>query len=255
MEINTLILSEQLLRLSQLTSETFKSRAYHRAATSILTISDDDLNSRDEFSDIKGVGNSINEKIKAFKQTGFVPGITAADMLVKSNMIKERVGFNTTRIPIQKCYAIINSKLLAVKDKMILVGSLRRGVPYIADIDALVDEKDFKDMVEYLSEEFKMLVTGATKASFIVDEENMIQLDINIVNKTNMAFALLHHTGSANHNIKLRAIAKKRGLILNQYGLFTDDEKPEDRKRMHFNTEEEIFQELGVPYVEPKNRK
>jgi DNA polymerase (family 10) len=61
--------------------------------------------------------------------------------------------------------------------------------------------------------------------------------------------AILHHfTGNKDHNILLRLLAKKKGLMLNEFGLF------KGKKRIASRTEEEIYAGLGLPFIEPELR-
>ena len=60
--------------------------------------------------------------------------------------------------------------------------------------------------------------------------------------------ALCYFTGSKSHNIELRKIAIRRGLKLNEYGLF------KGARRVAGKTEEEIYKALGLSYIEPELR-
>jgi DNA polymerase (family 10) len=64
--------------------------------------------------------------------------------------------------------------------------------------------------------------------------------------------ALCYLTGSKEENIRLRAIAKRKGLLLNQYGVWRVT--PKRRRRLDDNTEQGVYAALGVPYVEPEAR-
>jgi DNA polymerase (family 10) len=64
-----------------------------------------------------------------------------------------------------------------------------------------------------------------------------------------MPYAMLHFTGSKVHNIKMRAIAKEKGWLLNQHGLFD-----KDSNLIKCSTEKEIFDKLEIDYIEPEFR-
>ncbi|MDX1386037.1 MAG: PHP domain-containing protein, partial [bacterium] len=75
-----------------------------------------------------------------------------------------------------------------------------------------------------------------------------IQVDLRVVNDREFPFALLYFTGSKEHNTVLRQIAKKKGLKLNEYGLF------KGKKNLPAKTETDIYQTLGLHYIPPELR-
>lgn len=68
-------------------------------------------------------------------------------------------------------------------------------------------------------------------------------------------YALFHYTGPTSYNIRTRALAKRKGWKLNQYGLF--DAKTGERVRLsaRIHTEEGLARFLGVTYRPPQNRR
>ncbi|PTD94288.1 hypothetical protein C9439_03060 [archaeon SCG-AAA382B04] len=58
------------------------------------------------------------------------------------------------------------------------------------------------------------------------------------------------HTGSKNHNIFLCSVAKKQGLKLIRHRLFNR----ETDEKVAGETEEEIYEELGLDYKPPEQR-
>jgi DNA polymerase (family 10) len=137
-------------------------------------------------------------------------------------------------------------------------GSLRRGQETIGDIDILAAATDphavaerFKSMPGVT----KVLVDGGTKVSLRL--ERGLQVDLRIVDEGAFGAALLYFSGSKQHNVILRERAIKRKLRLNEYGLFPDDgedEPPQKRgiEPVAARTEEEIYEELGLPWIPPQ---
>lgn len=80
-----------------------------------------------------------------------------------------------------------------------------------------------------------------------VTETQDIMMDFHLVDPADFESEVLFFTGSMEHNIKMRSIAKKKGYKLNQYGLWKDEECLTKK-------ELEIFEILEIPYVEPKDR-
>jgi DNA polymerase (family 10) len=85
--------------------------------------------------------------------------------------------------------------------------------------------------------------------------EGGIQADLRVVSDAEYPFALAYFTGSKEHNIVMRQRAIARGLRLNEYGLFRSKEETRDPAlRLPCYTEEDIFRELDLCYVEPELR-
>lgn len=135
-------------------------------------------------------------------------------------------------------------------------GSLRRWKETIGDIDFLVSSRAPADVIEYFVTQPGVLsvsAKGDTKASVIV--EGGIQADLRVVSDAEYPFALAYFTGSKEHNIVMRQRAIARGLRLNEYGLFRSKEETRDPAlRLPCHTEEDIFRELDLAYVEPEMR-
>ena len=135
-------------------------------------------------------------------------------------------------------------------------GSLRRWKETIGDIDFLVSSRQPAEVIEFFVTQPGVLsvsAKGDTKASVIVD--GGIQADLRVVSDAEYPFALAYFTGSKEHNIVMRQRAIARGLRLNEYGLFRSTEETRDPAlRLPCNTEEDIFRELDLSYVEPELR-
>ena len=75
-----------------------------------------------------------------------------------------------------------------------------------------------------------------------------VRLDVEFVTENEWGSSLLYFTGSKANNINMRLKAKRRGLTLNQHGLFSGS------KKLPVFTEKEIYEELGMRYLEPHER-
>ncbi len=135
-------------------------------------------------------------------------------------------------------------------------GSLRRRKEIIGDIDLLVSSKQPASVIDFFTKRpgvLNVIAKGETKASVLL--EGGIQSDLRVVSDAEFPFALMYFTGNKEHNIIMRQRAIQRGLRLNEYGLFRSKEETRDPKLLvKCNTEEEIFQELGLNYVPPECR-
>jgi DNA polymerase/3'-5' exonuclease PolX len=140
-----------------------------------------------------------------------------------------------------------------------IAGSYRRGESDSGDIDCLIHSKSFtlEDAVAVLKDAGVIAEVLATKESKFegvafspTGGGQYLRLDIEFVKHDDeWGSEMLYFTGNKGINIMMRGEAKKKGLILNQRGLFN-----RDGKRIPAYTEKEIFQALGVSYIDPKNR-
>jgi len=136
-------------------------------------------------------------------------------------------------------------------NKISFAGSLRRKKETIGDIDILVtSQKPEKIMKTFTSlhNVREILAEGPTKSSVITKED--IHVDVRVVEPISFGAALQYFTGSKAHNIRLRELAAKRGLKINEYGVF--DAKTD--RRIAGEREEEIYQILNLPFIPPELR-
>ena len=131
-----------------------------------------------------------------------------------------------------------------------IAGSFRRRKETIGDFDVLMETDDPADAIKYFTrqEEVKnVLVAGESKAS--VKLRNNFQVDARVISGESWGAALVYFTGSKSHNVELRTIAMRKGLRLNEYGLFRSD-----GSMMAGETEEEVYMALGLDNVVPELR-
>ncbi len=131
-------------------------------------------------------------------------------------------------------------------------GSLRRGKETIGDLDLLVTGPGAGDALERFVKHPKahsVLGKGPNKASIQYGLEGL-QVDLRALPHESYGAALQYFTGSKEHNIVLRSRAQKLGLTLNEYGLF----RVEGEQRVAGETEEEVYQQLGLAWIPPELR-
>ncbi len=130
-----------------------------------------------------------------------------------------------------------------------VAGSLRRSKEIVGDLDIVVGAHEPKQVIErFLAAEgiIKILSQGETKVSVLI--QSGMQVDLRVVAVDEFSTALAYFTGSKDHNTRLRARAQSMGLKLNEYGLFSGDE------RKVLKTEEEIYSALNLCFVPPELR-
>jgi len=142
------------------------------------------------------------------------------------------------------------NKLPEVK-RINTAGSIRRRKETIGDIDILTISSDSKKVMDTfinLPQVERVLVSGETKSSVITFDG--IHVDLRVVKPESYGSALAYFTGSKAHNIRIREIAMKEGLKINEYGVF--DEKA--NKKIAGESEEDIYQVLDLPFIVPELR-
>src|ERR671922_1264216 len=130
-------------------------------------------------------------------------------------------------------------------------GSLRRMRETIGDIDLLVaSDKPEPAMDAFTSMPYvaRVLARGSTKSSILTTKG--LQVDLRVVEPAVWGAALQYFTGSKAHNIRTRDMAVRKGLKLSEYGLF----RAKSGKLIVAETEEEVYQRLGLPWIPPPLR-
>jgi DNA polymerase (family 10) len=130
-----------------------------------------------------------------------------------------------------------------------VAGSVRRQRETIMDIDILVTCKDAEKVMEHFikyDEVVKVLSHGNTKSTVLL--RSNLQVDVRAVPEESFGAALQYFTGSKEHSIALRKIGMKKKYKLNEYGVFSG------KKQIAGKTEEEVYDKLGLPFIEPELR-
>jgi DNA polymerase (family 10) len=132
-----------------------------------------------------------------------------------------------------------------------IAGSLRRWKDTVKDIDILAMSDNPKEVMKafvQLPQVKDILMHGPTKSSVIITEG--LQVDLRVVEKESYGAALVYFTGSKEHNVRMREMAVKRGLTINEYGIF----RVQDNKKFGGEKEADIYKILGLQYVPPEMR-
>jgi DNA polymerase (family 10) len=133
--------------------------------------------------------------------------------------------------------------------KLEAAGSYRRGRETVADLDFLAVAEQpgaAMDRLATLPGVAEVIARGDTKMS--VRLESGMQVDLRVVAEESFGAALQYFTGSKQHNVTLRGLAKDRGLKINEYGVYRGDEWIAGR------TEEEVYATLDLPCFPPEIR-
>jgi DNA polymerase (family X) len=166
-------------------------------------------------------------------------------------------------------HMLANSDVVRIE----FAGSYRRGKETIGDIDILVTSQQPESVMQHFCS-FpaiqEIIAQGETKSSIRVQES--FQVDLRVVEADSWGAALQYFTGSKEHNVTLRGLAKKQGLKVNEYGVFPVDETDEKSRRETASNksikpksttsassisgaeEQSVYHALGLPYILPEFR-
>ncbi len=304
------IFEQMAAMLSILNENPFKIRAYKKAALNILELNEkiEERVSRDDVTDIPGVGKDLASKVKEYVETGeikefdklqekvplemtellgilglgpktlallyrelHVRGLEDLEKVLDSKEVLEFKGLGQKKvdeikrgIPLLKekrerthlgkalpLAELIKKEVEGIKgtEGTIIAGSIRRMRETIKDIDILTISDDTEKTVKEFTElpfVKEVLASGSTKGSVITKDG--IQVDLRVVGPESYGGALQYFSGSQAHNVKLRGIAQKNGLRINEYGIFKGDDK------IAGGTEKEMYGTLDLPFIPPELR-
>jgi DNA polymerase (family 10) len=130
------------------------------------------------------------------------------------------------------------------------VGSFRRRRESIGDLDLVVlgDARALSDAFVAHPDVKEVLGHGEAKSSVVL--ASGLQVDLRPFAAESLGAALQYFTGSKDHNVRVRERAVRRGLKLNEYGVFRVD----TGERVAGATEEEVYEALGLRYIPPELR-
>ncbi|HLH29221.1 MAG TPA: helix-hairpin-helix domain-containing protein, partial [Acidimicrobiales bacterium] len=157
------------------------------------------------------------------------------------------------RIPLPEAYELAERLLAELRaapvDQLVVAGSLRRRRESVGDLDILATSRDPPKVLDAfiaLPERVEVKLKGPTKATILVT--GGVQVDLRVVEPASFGAAWQYFTGSKDHNVELRSLAKDRGLKVNEYGVFRGDE------RIAGATEEEVYRAFDLPWIPPEIR-
>ncbi len=146
-------------------------------------------------------------------------------------------------------------------DRISPAGSYRRRKETIGDLDLLAETSSPERVVEtfvHLPSVEAVIGRGSHKAAVRLGGRGP-QVDLMVMEPAAAGTHLIHFTGSKEHNVRLRAMARDRGWSLSEYGFqrLGEDGEPVtggDAELRTFATEEEAYAFLGLPFIEPELR-
>ena len=164
----------------------------------------------------------------------------------------------------------INPKL-----EIVICGSYRRGKLSSGDIDMLVLHPELKTEEEIKNNEINylnLIVLKLTNKKLLVDnltekgetkymgfcknssKSKARRIDIRFIPYNSKGAAMLYFTGSGNFNKEMRTEALKRKYTINEYGIYKLKSKKQKGELVLTKTEKDIFDLVGMEYLDPKDR-
>lgn len=170
----------------------------------------------------------------------------------------EMLGTRKGKLPvwqIQTIVASIEEELRAIPEitRFSVAGSFRRAEEMSSDVDFIIVTEEPATVREKLLEMLPVeetVASGDAKLSVLLDMTDLVDADFRFVTDAQFATALHHFTGSKDHNVKMRQLAKSRGMKISEYGV-----ELEDGTIVTFDSEEAFFAFFDLPFIPPSLRK
>ena len=192
-----------------------------------------------------------NDKVKNLKGFGAKTQQAILDGIQIAAAANERIYWATADELVQRLRAHLK-KCEAIQE-LEFAGSYRRGKETVGDLDVLVVSQAGPKVMDHFGEFTEIAsvtVRGDTKMS--VRTKKAFQIDLRVVPRESFGAALAYFTGSKEHNVALRGLAKQKQLRLNEWGVF--DTSGEEEVYVSGQTETEVYETLGLSWIPPELR-
>ncbi|ADL08149.1 DNA polymerase/3'-5' exonuclease PolX [Thermosediminibacter oceani] len=198
--------------------------------------------------------DELEQAAKSHKLRG-LPGIgvkTEQAILKGIQMLKGKAGKMLLSTALYLAEEIKDMlKFLPAVEKVEEAGSLRRRKELIGNIYLVVSSQSPAEVLEGFLDYpriTEVVARDTDKTSVVLDLG--VQVDLRVVEPRSFWAALHHYTGNEDHNVKLKEIARTRGLDINENGVF----KEKNNEVIYPGNEEEVYKLLDMPYIIPELR-
>jgi len=187
--------------------------------------------------DVKGLGPKAEENVLAAAERLGEEGVADRRLLSEVLPVAEEIAAGLRESP--------------ASGEVTVAGSARRMAETCKDIDLIATATDPEALAEALGSHSLAAEPGAGgDAGARIVTHNAIAVDLRVAAPEEYGNLLQHFTGSAEHNVKLRERAVARGLSVSEHGI-TDTDSGEVTLCA---TEAEVYERLGLAYIEPELR-
>ena len=200
------------------------------------------------------------EELQKACEEGQVSKLAGFGKKTEENILEaiKTMGTKPDRLPLAVMLPIVEDielKLQAMENiiRFSRAGSVRRGRETIKDLDFIIatdNPSSVKEQILSLTNIDHIVAAGDTKVSLALTYDYEIAVDFRMVKPSEFATALHYFTGSKDHNVRLRQLAKDRGEKVSEYGV----ENVETGEVKTFDSEEELFGYFDLPYFPPEIR-
>lgn len=197
-------------------------------------------------------------KLEAAARSGALRGLPGIKAKTEANIVRGIEGLRRAsgRTPLGIAFPLAQEIIALLRQvkgvrRIEYAGSLRRMKETVGDIDILAIStapRKVMDAFVALPLVRRVMAKGDTKSSVMARQG--IQVDVRVVEPEAYGAALTYFTGSKAHNIRLREMARKKGLKISEYGVFEE----RTGKRIGGKQEKEIYAILGLPVIPPELR-
>ncbi|MEB7768863.1 DNA polymerase/3'-5' exonuclease PolX [Mammaliicoccus sciuri] len=154
-----------------------------------------------------------------------------------------------------KAHEVINQFLDNIEDinQYQVAGSFRRIKEMSKDLDYIISTEESTKVQQALLEfpDIKeKIAVGQTKVSLDLQiEDDVIGVDFRLIQPKAFYHTLQHFTGSKDHNIKIRQLAKQKNEKVSEYGI-----EEANGNIITYQSEKEIYDHFNVSYIPPTMR-
>jgi DNA polymerase/3'-5' exonuclease PolX len=158
-----------------------------------------------------------------------------------------------TRRPLLQAALVAEQIVATLKDRspvtqVEIAGSFRRRRETVGDLDILVTSSEPEKVLDAFAalDGATIVLRGPTKET--IRTRDGLQVDLRVLAPESFGAALQYFTGSKDHNVATRSLARDRGLKINEYFVVRGEE------RLPSSTEAEIYRSIGLPWIPPEIR-
>ncbi|MGJ7912356.1 DNA polymerase/3'-5' exonuclease PolX [Neobacillus sp. LXY-1] len=206
------------------------------------------------------IGITDVSSLKAACQAGKVQALAGFGKKTEEKILNAiaNVGSRPERLPLAFMLPIaelIEARLTEIRyiDRFSRAGSLRRMRETIKDLDFIIATEHPEEVRAGLLKlpNIKGIIgAGDTKVSLTFEFDLDISVDFRLVKPKEFITTLHHFTGSKDHNVRMRQLAKERGEKISEYGV----ENVETEEILTFTSEAEFFKHFDLPFIPPEIR-
>ncbi|AKO95182.1 hypothetical protein BEH_21010 [Priestia filamentosa] len=198
--------------------------------------------------------------LKAACEEGKVQGLSGFGKKTEEKILAaiEEYGTRPERLPLAIMLPLVEKieEMLADMKGIIRfsrAGSVRRMRETVKDLDFIISTEEpslIRDSLLAMPSIKEVIASGNTKVSVVLEDVYDISVDFRLVEDKAFPTTLHHFTGSKDHNVRMRQLAKERGEKISEYGV----ENIETGEVRTFSSEEEFYNYFNLPFILPEMR-